>query len=190
MPAITGTARKIAGGATILSWNGLPQATGYYAWTFGAQDNGDMVWWASSATQAFGGPVWDWMSPAAVQKMIAQKIVMPPSQTSCTVPAAVTQAGGEMLMGSLYAYGPEANFAYPPRPADPKIAWKPEWIARVRYRANTMWMLNGPDMGNMMSDSGSDEGENTPARQQQQKRKKKCGGGLGGMLGSAMGVGC
>ncbi|BBD00125.1 MULTISPECIES: hypothetical protein [Sphingobium] len=190
MPPITGTARKIAGGATILSWNGLPQATGYYAWTFGAQDNGDMVWWASSATQAFGGPVWDWMSPAAVQKMIAQKIVMPPSQTSCTVPAAVTQAGGEMLMGSLYAYGPEANFAYPPRPADPKIAWKPEWIARVRYRANTMWMLNGPDMGAMMSDSGSDEGEDTPARQQQQKKKKKCGGGLGGMLGSAMGVGC
>ncbi|MBJ7378359.1 hypothetical protein, partial [Sphingobium sp.] len=106
MPAITGAARQIAGGATIISWNSLPQATGYYAWAFGAQGNGDMVWWASSATQAFGGPVWDWMSPAAVQKMIAQKIVMPPSQTSCTVPAAVTQAGGEMLMGSLYAYGP------------------------------------------------------------------------------------
>lgn len=189
MPAITGTARQIAGGATILSWNSLPQATGYYAWTFGAQENGDMVWWASSATQAFGGPVWDWMSPAAVQKMIAQKIVMPPSQTSCTVPAAVTQAGGEMLMGSLYAYGPEANFAYPPRPAGPKIAWKPEWIARVRYRANTMWMLNGPDMGSMMSDAGSDD-EDAPARQQQPKKKKKCGGGLGGMLGGAMGVGC
>lgn len=188
MPAITGTARAIAGGATILSWNSLPQATGYYAWTFGAKENGDMVWWASSATQAFGGPVWDWMSPAAVQKMIAQKIVMPPSQTSCTVPAAVTQAGGEMLMGSLYAYGPEANFTYPPRPADPKAVWKPEWIARVRYRANTMWMLNGPDMGSMMGQAG-DNGDDAPT-QQQQKKKKKCGGGLGGMLGSAMGVGC
>ncbi|MGA1808508.1 hypothetical protein VH565_15450, partial [Sphingobium sp. 11R-BB] len=50
---------------------------------------------------------------------------MPPSQTSCTVPSQVVQSGGEMLMGSLYAYGPEANFAYQPRPADPKIAWKP-----------------------------------------------------------------
>ena len=187
MPAITGRARPIAGGATEISWNSLPQATGYYAWTFGAQENGDMVWWASSATQAFGGPVWDWMSPAAVQKMIAQKIVMPPSQTSCTVPAAVTQAGGEMLMGSLYAYGPEANFAYPPRPADPKIAWKPEWIARVRYRANSMWMLNGPDMGDMMSQAGGADDGDEPATQ---PKKKKCRGGLGGMLGGAMGVGC
>lgn len=189
MPAITGRARSIAGGATELSWNALPQATGYYAWTFGAKENGDMVWWASSATQAFGGPVWDWISPASVQKLIAQKVVMPPSQTSCTVPSAVTQAGGEMLMGSLYAYGPEANFAYPPRPADPKIAWKPEWIARVRYRANTMWMLNGPDMGSMMGatdGSSNDEGGNSATP----PKKKKCRGGLGGMLAGAAGVGC
>ncbi|QGP80121.1 hypothetical protein GL174_03195 [Sphingobium sp. CAP-1] len=188
MPAITGSARSIAGGATILSWNALPQATGYYAWIFGAKENGDMIWWASSASQAFGGPVWDWISPGSVQKLIGQKIVMPPSQTSCTVPAAVGQSGAEMLMGSLYAYGPEANFAYPPRPADPKIAWKPEWITRVRYRSNTMWMLNGPDMGSMMSQAGEDEGDDS-ARQPRQK-KKKCGGGLGGMLGAAMGAGC
>ncbi|MBJ7378819.1 MAG: hypothetical protein JHC60_18665, partial [Sphingobium sp.] len=82
---------------------------------------------------------------------------------------------------------PEANFAYPPRPADPKIAWKPEWIARVRYRANTMWMLNGPDMGDMMSQADdADEGDE-PAPQ---PKKNKCRGGLGGMLGGAMGVGC
>jgi hypothetical protein len=189
MPAITGRASTGAGGATELSWNALPQATGYYAWVFGAKENGDMVWWASSASQAFGGPVWDWISPASVQKLIGQKIVMPPSQTSCTVPAAVGQAGADMLMGSLYAYGPEANFAYPPRPADPKIAWKPEWIARVRYRANTMWMLNGPDMGAMMGEASDDEADagDAPA---QPKKKKKCGGGLGGMLSGAMGVGC
>lgn len=188
MPAITGRSTPLPGGATEISWNALPQATGYYAWAFGAKENGDMVWWASSASQAFGGPVWDWISPASVQKLIAQKIVLPPSRTSCTVPAAVGQAAGEMLMGSLYAYGPEANFAYPPRPADPKIAWKPEWIARVRYRSNSMWMLNGPDMSAMMGDAG-DTGEADEPAEQPRPRKKRCGG-LGGMLGGAMGVGC
>ena len=188
MPPITGRASPAAGGATQLSWNAVPNATGYYAWVFAAKQGGDMVWWASSASQAFGGPVWDWLSPGAVRKLIVDKIVMPPSQTSCTVPSQVVQSGGEMLMGSLYAYGPEANFAYPPRPADPKIAWKPEWIARVRYRSNTMWMLNGPDMGSMMSqgsdDSADASGDNSPPK------KKKCKGGLGGMLAGAMGAGC
>lgn len=189
MPAITGRSKPLAGGATEINWNALPQATGYYAWAFGAKENGDMVWWASSATQAFGGPVWDWISPASVQKLITQKIVLPASKTSCTVPAAVSQAAGEMLMRSHYAYGPEANFAYPPRPADPKIAWKPEWIARVRYRSNSMWMLNGPGMSAVMGDaSDADEADDSVAQPRQ--KKKRYGGGLGGMLGGAMGVGC
>lgn len=187
MPPITGRSKALPGGATDLSWNALPAATGYYAWAFGAKENGDMVWWASSASQAFGGPVWDWISPSGVQSLIGKKIVMPPSQTSCTVPAQVAQASGEMLMGSLYAYGPQADFAYPPRPADPKIAWKPEWIARVRFRSNTMWMLNGPDMSAMMSQGGEEDMSEEPAAP---RKKKKCGGGLGGMLGGAMGVGC
>jgi hypothetical protein len=187
MPPITGRSKALPGGATDLSWNALPTATGYYAWAFGAKENGDMVWWASSASQAFGGPVWDWISPAGVQSLIGKKIVMPPSQTSCTVPAQVQQSAGEMLMGALYAYGPQADFAYPPRPADPKIAWKPEWIARVRFRANTMWMLNGPDMGAMMGQAGNEDTGDEPA---QPRKKKKCGGGLGGMLAGAMGAGC
>ncbi|WP_051184040.1 hypothetical protein [Sphingobium ummariense] len=191
MPPITGRSRAAAGGATELTWNAVPKATGYYAWVFSAKEGGDMVWWASSASQAFGGPVWDWLSPAAVQSLIGKKIVMPPTQTSCTVPAEVQQSGGEFMMGTLYAYGPEANFVYPPRPADPKIIWKPEWIARVRYRANTMWMLNGPDMGAMMSQRGGDEDEPEGAQQQRPApKKKKCGSGLGGMLAGAMGSGC
>lgn len=159
MPAVTGRSRPIAGGATEMTWNSLPQATGYYAWAFGAKESGDMVWWASSASQAFGGPVWDWMSPAAVQSMIGQKIVMPPSQTSCTVPAEVSRAAGDFMMASIYAYGPEANFAWPPRPADPKVAWKPEWTARVRFRSHSMWMLNGPDMEAMMRGMGEMDDE-------------------------------
>lgn len=196
MAPVTGRAIDAAGGAIQLNWNSVPAATGYYAWVFGIKPDRsgepmEIVWWASSSTQQFGGALWDWLSPGTVQKLITQKTIMPPSQTSCLVPAEVKQASGEMMMGNLYAYGPEANFAYPPRPKDPKIVWKPDWIARVRYRSNSMWMLNAPDMGAMMSGadeesasaSGSDEDRPQP-------RKKKCRGGLGGMLGAATGMGC
>ncbi len=188
---VTGRATDAAGGATQLSWNAVAGATGYYAWVFGAkgEKNGqpmEMVWWASSATQQFGGALWDWLSPGTVQKLITQKVVLPPSQTSCTVPAEVKQASGEMMMGNLYAYGPQADFAYPPRPKDPRIAWKPEWTARVRYRSNSMWMLGMPDMGAMMSQGDGEDSDDAPKA----PPKKKCKGGFGGILAGAAGVGC
>jgi hypothetical protein len=52
-----------------------------------------------------------------------------------------------------------------------------------------MWMLNGPDMGAMMGEASDDEADASDAPAQP-KKKKKCGGGLGGMLSGAMGVGC
>jgi hypothetical protein len=188
MPAITGKSSPLAGGATQISWNNVANATGYYAWVMTAKANSkgefqDMVWWSSSASRQFGGALWDWIAPAQVARLIEQKVVMPPSQTSCTVPAEVTQAGGEFALGNLYAYGPEANFAYPPRPANAKTPWKPQWTARVRYRSNSMWLLNGPDMDAMMR---GDTSEAEPP-----KKKKKCKGGLGGLLGAVVtGEGC
>ncbi len=186
MPAITGKASPVPGGATQISWNSVASATGYYAWVMSAKANSkgefqDMVWWSSSASRQFGGALWDWIAPAQVAKLIQQQVVMPPSQTSCIVPAEVTAAGGDFALGNLYAYGPEANFAYPPRPANAKTPWKPEWTARVRYRSNSTWLLNGPDMDAMMN--GGQEAE-------QPRRKKKCKGGLGGLLGAVTGDGC
>lgn len=188
MPAITGKASPIAGGATQISWNTVANATGYYAWVMSAKANNkgefqDMVWWSSSATRQFGGALWDWIAPAQVARLIQQQVVMPPSQTSCTVPAEVTAAGGDFALGNLYAYGPEANFAYPPRPANAKTPCRPEWTARVRYRSNSTWLLNGPDLDAMMQ--GESEAEAQP------KKKKKCKGGLGGLLGAVVtGEGC
>lgn len=179
-----------AQGAVDLSWNGIAAATGYYAWVMGSKDmgkeGGDMVWWSSSATQEFGGGLWDWLSPATVSRLVGQKVVMPPSQTSCTIPAEVKQAAGAMMMGFLYAYGPEANFAYPERPADPKLAWRPKWTAKVRYRSMANFMTGMPSMGDMLS--GRDEAEDRP--QPEDAPKKKCKRGIGGILRSAAGVGC
>lgn len=181
--------RALPSGAYALSWNALPTATGYYAWAFSAKEGrggeaSDMVWWSSSAGQAFGGPMWDWLSPAAVQKLIAAKTVMPPAQTSCTVPAEVRQAGGEATMASLYAYGPQHNFSHPPRPVNARPGWTPEWIARARFRSMSMVML-GMDTGAMGAARSGQEAESAepPA-----PRKPRCRGGLAGMAQRAAGL--
>ncbi len=167
---------KMPSGAYALNWNGVAGATGHYAWTMsaktGAGDTPDMVWWASSAKQAFGGPMWDWLAPAAVAKLVADKTVMPASRTSCTVPAEVSQAGGEMMMANLAAYGPQRDFSFPARPANARAGWQPEWITRIRFRSNTMAML-GMDAamaGRGAEDSSAEgEGEAPP-------KKPKCKG--------------
>jgi hypothetical protein len=159
MPALQARSSGTASGATQLAWNALPKATGFYAWAMGAKDAGggnpDMVWWSSSATQQFGGALAGWLSPAAVAKLVAAKTVMPASQTSCTIPAEVKMAGGEVMMTQLFGYGPQADFSYPPRPANAKAGWKPEWIARVRFRSNTSLMLGMPGMAGMEDEAGS-----------------------------------
>ncbi|HEU4821080.1 MAG TPA: hypothetical protein VFS87_07985 [Qipengyuania sp.] len=190
MAPISLASRAQPSGAYALSWNAVPAATGYYAWAFSAKGErgggtGDIVWWTSSASQAFGGPMWDWLSPAAVRQLIAARTVMPPSQTTCTVPAEVRQAGGEVTMTSLYAYGPERNFSYPPRPANARAGWQPDWIARARFRSMTMAML-GMDMGAMGGDQ-ADAGQETETEPAKPK-KPKCRGGLAGIAQRAAGL--
>lgn len=191
MPALQTQSQAMPSGAYSLSWKPVADATGYYAWGMSAKlteqpgrggEVQEMVWWSSSATQQFGGPLSDWMSPAAVAQLIAAKTVMPPSQTNCTVPAEVRKFGGDMTMANLSAYGPQNDFAFPPRPADAKIAWKPEWIARVRFRSTTMLALGMPGMDEMMAGEGSANPGPPP-----QSAKPKCKG-LAGIAKRAAGL--
>jgi hypothetical protein len=191
MPALQPRSSVLPSGAYALTWNGLPEATGYYAWAMGAKNMGrgqasEMVWWTSSATQQFGGALADWLSPAAVSKLVGAKTVLPPSQTDCAIPAEVREAGGEAMMLNLYAYGPESDFAYPARPADPKVTWKPDWITRVRFRSNAMVMLGMPDMG------GFGAGDDAPEAQAEQAppadARPKCPKGLKGIAARAAGL--
>lgn len=191
MPALQPRTSDMASGAVNLSWNALPKATGYYAWVIGTNpesngDNLDMVWWSSSSTQMFGGMLSDWLSPAAVKRLVDAKTVMPPTQTSCPIYKEVRQTGGAMLMTQLFAYGPEANFAYPPRPADQRVTWKPEWIARARFRANATVIHGMPGFGDFGGESGGDQaGQST---EPQPAAKPKCPGGLRGMGMRAAGL--
>ena len=183
MPALRPSTRDMASGAVNLSWNGLEKATGYYAWVIATNPEGnnrDMVWWTSSSKQAFGGPMSDWISPAAARQLVADGTVMPPSQTTCAIPAEVKQAGGPFMMTQLFAYGPQADFSYPPRPANAPRGWAPEWIARVRFRANSMVMHGMPGMG--------DVGEAEERSEPQQPSLPRCRGGLRGVAERAAGL--
>jgi hypothetical protein len=190
MPALRPVTRDAARGSVSLSWNALPAATGYYAWAMasgaeGARE-GDMVWWSSSATQQFGGPMWDWLAPSAVRSLVEAQTVMPPSQTECTIPAEVRSTGGPMLMTNLFAYGPQAEFSHPVRPANAPRSWAPEWIARVRFRANAMVMHGMPGFGGEESDAadGEQAGQVEPAV----PAKPACRGGLRGIAERAAGL--
>ena len=187
MPALRPSTRDMQSGAVSLSWNALEKATGYYAWVIATGGDGgnsrDMVWWTSSARQQFGGPMSDWLSPAAVRKLVDEKTVMPPTQTTCTIPAEVKESGGPMLMTQLFAYGPQADFSYPERPRNAPASWNPEWIARVRYRANAMVMHGMPGMG------GFDAAEERAERDEPaQPALPRCRGGLRGIAERAAGL--
>lgn len=180
------TARTLAmpSGASRIGWSGIPGATAYLAFVFGGKQGpggqmGDMVMWTSSSDRQFGGGLADWLSPGQVGGLIKSGTVMPPTATSCVVPVEVINAAADFRVGTLSAFGPEENFAYPPRPADPKIAWKPEWTARIRHRSTTSWMqAAGMSMGMQgEQEAGGDKGKCKPR------------GGLGGMLGGALGGG-
>jgi hypothetical protein len=121
-----------------LSWNSVPNATGYTAWAVGGMEGtgrgGDMVIWTSANNREFYDGM-GWLSPAEVQRQIGLKNVMPPSQTDCDIPAEAKTAAGGTMFGSMNAFGPEENFSYPPKPADPKAVWNIEWTAKARFRS-------------------------------------------------------
>ena len=96
-------------------------------------------------SRQFGGALWDWIAPAQVARLIQQQVVMPPSQTSCAIPAEAKKAAGGMMFGSMNAFGPEENFAFPPKPTDPKAVWNIEWTAKARFKSFASFMVGMGD---------------------------------------------
>lgn len=190
MAPLNSSTRTQAGGATVLSWNSVPTATGYLAFLFGGKQGpngemGDMVMWTSSDSRQFGGGLSDWLSPGQVANLVTQKVVMAPTTTSCLIPQEVKAAAPDFRVGTLTAFGPQEDFSYPPKPA--AGPWKLEWTARIRHRSMTTWMeAQGMSMGGMGAMRGEDEGSGSSSGQKQQCKRK---GGLGGMLGGALGGG-
>jgi hypothetical protein len=154
-------------GSGQLAWNAVANVRGYLATAVGAGEDDTMVMWTSSEVQGSAFALPDYLSNADLTRLVASKALMGPSVTSCTIPQEAVKAAPN-LMVQLAAYGGETNVSYPPRPADPKVAWNIDWTLKVRYKSQTGGILGMevPGMGGEDDDVAGQRGfPGQPGRQ-------------------------
>jgi len=143
MPKLALVSQGGGAAATQLSWQSLPTAQAYFLNAMSGSDNAgatEMVIWSSSEVPEPGWGLMDYASNANVAKWLSEKVLLPADRTHCAIPAGIfAKAEGAMLRG--IAYGHELNLAHPPRPTDKRIAWEPEWAAKIRVKSLSMVML-------------------------------------------------
>jgi len=150
-------------GAVPLAWNPVAGAGGYFLAAFGSAGNNTIVMWSSSEVQFSQMGGFDYLAPEEVARLIQQRVLLDPAATRCTVPA---EFAGRVQAASLTmtAFGPEANFSSPARPARAARGWAPDWTVKLRTRSAYMGLL-GQDMEAMM------RGQN-PQQQEQPRRRR------------------
>jgi hypothetical protein len=174
--------QKNPSGSASLGWQPMRGAQGFFATMIGAQGQDQVVMWTSSASQApaFGMP--EYLSNGEIARLVGSHVLMPGSQTECTIPTEAVQAAGRGGFYTLTAYGGEANFSYPARPPSPQ-PWHIQWQAKVRYRSST-----GGPVGVDLSRMGQDQDRGQRGQQGQKKPPPKRPGlgsfipGIGGFI--------
>lgn len=159
-------AQRDASGATIVEWPALPTARAYFLAAMGSRGENELVIWSSSEVPETGTGLIDYQTNAAVDRWLNEKVLLAPSVTRCAVPKGVFGEGA-MLRG--IAYGSELNVAHPPRPANPKQPWEPEWAAKLRVKSVAMTML-GMDMGGAAGRESAREAKPEAAAQEEAKK--------------------
>ncbi|HET9427204.1 MAG TPA: hypothetical protein VFO69_02485 [Allosphingosinicella sp.] len=152
-------------GAVPVAWQPVPNARAWLLTAMGAAQDGTMVMWSSSESQLSMMGMMDYLSQDEIARLLQQRVLLPAQTQQCTVPAEVAQrVQGAML--SVTAFGPEANFSHPVRPANARASWAPDWTVKLRTRSAYMGML-GMDMEAMMrGESGNDQ-------PQQERRRRR-----------------
>ncbi|MDO8457662.1 MAG: hypothetical protein Q7T07_12220 [Burkholderiaceae bacterium] len=151
---------------TGLSWQILPTASAYFLNAMsggGSGTDGETVIWSSSEVQEPGWGLMDYASNANVDRWLKDKVLLPNTQTRCAIPAGIfAKSKGAVVRG--IAYGQELNLSHPPRPADKRVAWEPEWAARVRVKSVAMLPLgeDGPTPKAQEEKSRSPDTPGTP----------------------------
>ncbi len=171
-----------------LSWPTVTRSRGYHITGMHMQILGEnsyaMTIWSSAEVPGAGQDLHTNLTAGQLDKWLKQKMLLPASATSCTIPKGIfggtsrVQGGQESMvpaMLNMSAYGPESWITYPPKPADPKQPWNPEWSVRLRARSSATAIL-GMDFGDMQQMEDSEDG-------QQPKKKPGMKGLLKGILG-------
>ena len=140
------TNARAPAGHVNLGWNLVPNAQAYYATVVGGGRDETIVMWTSSEQQSVAFAMPDFIAQGDIPRLVQSKALMGPATRTCAVPKEVADAAQGGLV-QLVAYGGEANFVYPPRPTDPKVAWNQQWAVKVRYRSSTGGLLGQPMPG-------------------------------------------
>ena len=167
--------------AIAVNWQPVDRTRAYFLSGMGMKSEREFVMWSSSEVAGAGGELINYLTGSYIDKWLKQKVLLPSSATSCVVPKGIFAGGGAGGMGgmggmgmlTMIAYGPETNLVWPPKPANPKTPWNPEWNVRVRTKSTATALL-GMDMGEMQQDDG---------QPQQQQKKPSVKGLLKGILG-------
>jgi len=155
-------------GAIALKWNGQARATGYSIGVMAPEkmddESANIIMWSSAQRPATFIQM-EHLTPAEAKRLVELKAILPPSTTDCAVPAEVVKAtkNGSMLM--FTAYGDEATFIHPARPADPKVTWDQEWFARVSFKASRMDMISPEGVMDMAAASGGTASNGAPNKE-------------------------
>ncbi|AMO23287.1 hypothetical protein GCM10027034_42290 [Ramlibacter solisilvae] len=151
MPAIDLQTSGSLKDSIVASWGNVANARAYYLHAMGMLGNNDMVMWSSSETGDTSMGLFDYLSNATIERWLKERVLLQPDTTRCAIPKGIfTTADGKSGEGGMLrmmAYGGESNFAHPPRPADPKAVWEPDWAVRVRVKSQTMAMLGAESSG-------------------------------------------
>jgi hypothetical protein len=145
-------------GAIALRWQAAARATGYSIGVMAPEkvddESASIVMWSSARRPATFVQM-EHLTPAEVKRLIELEAVLPPATTDCAVPAEVVKAtkNGSMLM--FTAYGDDATFIHPARPADPQVAWDQDWFARVSFKSVRMDMISPEGVMDLAAATGS-----------------------------------
>ena len=156
-----------ASGAVPVAWQTVPNARAYFLMASGARADGTIVIWTSSEVQ-LAQAYFDYLSQDEIARLLQARVLLGPQTTQCTVPAEVA---GSVQAASLMmtAFGPEANFSHPARPAAAPRGWAPEWTVKLRTRSAYMGML-GTDMEAMMRGRQAAQPQDRPREQPRRRR--------------------
>lgn len=130
-----------------LSWGNVDNARAYYLHAMATQGN-DIILWSSSENGDSGMGLFDFLPNATIDRWNKERVLLHSSVNQCNIPKSILAGPGKVAGDKdgaaflrMIAYGGEYNVVYPPRPADPKIAWDQEWSVRLRLKSHTMAML-------------------------------------------------
>jgi hypothetical protein len=182
-PVVLTSSQPAATGAVPLAWREVGGAKAWFASTMGSAGNNDFVLWSSSESQVMP-MLMAHLDPQDIARLLQQKILLPASASSCTVPAEVAKAAPQSML-SVTAFGGEANFSHPARPAKAPASWRPEWTVKLRTKSAYTGLL-GQDMAALMagrSEGGVDGGSGETAAPKRKSGKDILRRGLGKIFG-------